>query len=30
MASIRKRLNEVAPGSQYIRTIRGIGYSLIL
>ena len=30
MASIRKRINEIAPGSDYIRTVRGIGYSLII
>jgi len=30
MAAIRKRLKEVAPDNQYIKTIRGMGYSLIL
>jgi len=30
MASIRKRLKEVSPDIEYIKTIRGIGYSLII
>jgi len=30
MAAIRKRLNEVEPNNNYIETIRGIGYSLII